>query len=473
MHRLGLLDTAFVRMESARTPMHVGGLMIFRLPDDAAPGYPRSIVDRLREFPYMPAPFNCRIQWPLSRAMPPKWVEAETDVEYHIRHSALPHPGGERELGILVSRLHSNAMDLDRPPWEMHIIEGLENNRFALYLKAHHSAVDGMGAMKMVRTWLSTDPTEMRSPGEMTAAQEAKEAPDHKAMQEQSEQHDQHLRTALDRYVQNGRARVETARDLAATFYRLGQGGDNSVIRAALRTPETPFNQRVTAQRRLGTQLLELRRFQDIAERTDSTINDVVLTICGGATRRYLQEMDGLPDGSLTASVPIAIPRSDGKRGNAVSGFVCPLGTDIADPVARLHRITAITHRTKEQMLCASSAALERFGSFGMAPLMLGQLTGTLPKWPPLFNVIVSNVVASKEKLYMMGAELESLYPMSILFDGYALNLTVVGYAGKVCVGYTGCRDAIPSLQRLAVYTGEALNELEEAVDAIESVSNG
>lgn len=464
MHRLGLLDTAFLRMESSRTPMHVGGLMTFRLPKDAGPDYPSTVVERLRAFPYMPAPFNCRIQWPLSRAMPPRWVEADTDVEYHIRHSALPHPGGERELGALVSRLHSNAMDLNRPPWEMHIIEGLENNRFALYLKAHHSAIDGMGAMKMVRTWLSPDPTETRSPGEMTAAAEAERRPDARRLQDASEQRNHHLRAALERSLQNGRLRVETARDLAATFYRLGQGGDNSVIRAALRTPATPFNQRVTAQRRLGTQLLDLTRFQSIAERMDCTINDVVLTICGSATRRYLQEQDALPEGPLTASVPIALPRSDGRGGNAVSGFVCPLGTDIDDPVERLQRISTITHRTKEQMLCASSAALERFGSFGMAPLMLGQLTGTLPKWPPLFNVIVSNVVASKEKLFMMGAELESLYPMSILFDGYALNLTVVGYAGKVCVGYTGCRDAIPSLQRLAVYTGEALSELEDAV---------
>ena len=102
---------------------------------------------------------------------------------------------------------------------------------------------------------------------------------------------------------------------------------------------------------------------------------------------------------------------------------------------------------------------------FGIAPLMLGQLTGTLPKWPPLFNVVVSNVVAAKERLYMMGAELESIYPMSVLFDGYALNMTLVGYADKVTVGYIGCRNAIPSLQRLAVYTGEALDELEAALE--------
>ncbi|MGB0212638.1 WS/DGAT/MGAT family O-acyltransferase [Algiphilus sp.] len=462
MKRLGVLDTAFLRMESARTPMHVGGLMTFKLPDDAPNDYLHRLTERLRAHPFMPFPFDHKLHWPASRAMPPAWVPAETDLDYHIRHSALPYPGGERELGVLVARLHSHAMDFDRPLWECHLIEGLENNRFAFYFKAHHCAIDGMGGMQLVKTWLSPDPDDRHSPGERLAAANAERAA--RRRPEPPIQAPRGLHEMLERVMTGSKVRAGTARDIASTFYRLSQGGENSVIRAALRTPRTPFNVPVTAQRRLGTQLLERNRLSEIAHATDTTINDIALSLCGGATRRYLQELDALPDRPLTASVPIGLPRTDGKPGNAVSGFVCPIGTHIPDPLLRLQRIHSITQRTKEQMLCVSSAALERFGMFGIAPLMLGQLTGTLPKWPPLFNVVLSNVVASKERLYMMGAELEAIYPMSILFDGYGLNLTVVGYADSVAVGYTGCRNAVPSLQRLAVYTGEALDELEGAL---------
>lgn len=461
MNRLSLLDSAFLRMESTHTPMHVGGLLTFKLPANAPPDYLQQLSAALRAHPFMPAPFDQRLHWPGAHTLPPQWVATETDPEYHVRHSALPYPGGERELGVLVARLHSHALDFDRPLWECHIIEGLENDRFAIYLKAHHCGIDGMGAMKLVKSWLTSDPTDPRSPGELRAAlRTQRDTAAYRQDTRQARGLQELLRSVLDR----GKLQASTARDLAATFYRLSQGGDNSAIRAALRTPNTPFNVPVTGQRRLGTQLLSLDRLHAVAEATDTTINDIALSLCGAATRRYLREQDALPKRSLTASVPIGLARNDGRAGNAVSGFVCPIGSDIEDPLQRLQRIHAITQRTKEKMLAMSSPALERFGMFGIAPLMLGQLTGTLPKWPPLFNVVVSNVVASKERLFMMGAELEAIFPMSILFDGYALNLSVVGYADKVAVGYIGCRNAVPSLQRLAVYTGEALDELETAL---------
>lgn len=462
MTRLSVLDTAFLRMESTRTPMHVGGLMTFKRPPDAPSDFLHRLTEALRAHPFMPSPFDQRLHWPAAHALPPQWVPTETDPEYHIRHSALPYPGGERELGVLVSRLHSHALDFDRPLWECHIIEGLENDRFALYLKAHHCAIDGMGAMKLVKSWLTADASDRRSPGALRAAlRTAREASAHRQDVTQA----RNLQEMLRGVLQRGKLQAGNARDLAATFYRLSRGGDDSAIRAALRTPDTPFNVPITGQRRLGTQMLSLSRLQAIANATDTTINDIALSLCGAATRRYLKELGQLPKRSLTASVPIGLPRTDGRGGNAVSGFVCPIGSDIDDPLRRLQRIHATTQRTKEQMLGMASPALERFGMFGIAPLMLGQLTGTLPKWPPLFNVVVSNVVAAKERLYMMGAELEAIYPMSVLFDGYALNMTLVGYADKVAVGYIGCRNAIPSLQRLAVYTGEALDELEAALE--------
>ncbi len=165
------------------------------------------------------------------------------------------------------------------------------------------------------------------------------------------------------------------------------------------------------------------------------------------------------------ASVPIGLER-DEKGGNAVSGFVCPLGMDEADPVQCLQNIHAATKRAKADLQAMSRLALDNLVLTGLAPLILGQMTGTLAKLLPIFNFVVSNVVLSRHKLYLMGAELEAMYPMSFLFDGYALNVTVIGYAEHVAIGFIGSRDALLKLQSLAVYAGEALAELEEAITA-------
>lgn len=444
-------DASFLRMDTRRTPMHVGALLVFKLPADARPDFLRELLAHMRSHPFLPSPFDCKLSRTGFGKVLPAWEPATVDTDYHVRHSALPYPGGERELGVLVERLHSQPLDLTRPVWETHLIEGLENNRFAFYFKAHHCAIDGMGAMKMVNTWMSEDPTDMSGPG---VAKLPPKEPEVARPQ-----------VSLLRKVLSGtRGNAKAVSELLKTLYQLGQGGDESVLRAAGTTPRTLFNVPITQQRRLGTQLLDLARFKAISAATGASVNDIALAICSGAVRRYLLEREALPGPSLTASVPIGLPRQDGKAGNAVTGFVCPLCTDEENPLLRLEKIARITDRTKKQMLSMSSKALEQVAMLGMSPLMLGQMTGVLPKIKPFFNFVVSNVVASKKLLYLRGAEMEAMYPASFLFDGYALNVTIIGYAGRVAIGFVGCRDAIPKLQRLAVYTRDALTELEEAV---------
>lgn len=446
-------DAAFLRMESRRTPMHVGGLLVFKLPGDAPPDFLKALLKLMREQPFMPPPFDSRLSQSTLGKVLPHWEPVECDMDYHIRHSALPYPGGERELGILVERLHSQPLDLTRPVWEAHLIEGLENQRFAFYFKAHHCAVDGMGAMRMVKAWLSEDPTDRSGPGMPSEPARAAPLPGAAAPE-----------GLIRKALKSTRGNAVAVRELLKTFYQLGQGGKESVLRAATTTPRTLFNVPITQQRRLGTQLLELARIKAITDATGTTVNDVALALCAGAVRRYLVERDALPEQSLTASIPIGLPRSDGRPGNAVTGFVCPLATDLTDPLERLLFIASVTDRTKKQMLAMSSTALERFALLGMSPLLLGQMTGVLARLPPFFNFVVSNVVASKKPLYLLGAEMEAMYPISFLFDGYAINVTVIGYQDKVAIGVVGCRDAVPRLQRLALYTRDALTELEEAV---------
>lgn len=454
MNYLSPLDAAFLRMESKRTPMHVGAMMTFKLPDDAPPDFVRKLMEQMRSKPFMPAPFNCRLARNRLSRFAPAWVETKVDMEYHMRHSALPFPGGERELGVLVARMHSHPLDLSRPLWECHLIEGLENRRFALYFKAHHCAIDGMGAMKMVQKWLSRDPNDKSGIGPWIMAM--KPESDSAAKNE----------TLLQKFQKPVAVAAEQARgvrDLIRGLNKMTRGEDSGT-RAALTTPRSLFNVAVSQQRRLGTQILDLNRIKAVAKATGASANDVLIGICGGAIRRYLEEQNALPEKSLLASVPVALARSPDQGGNAVAGFVVPIGTEMPAPNDRVARINRVTTRSKEELMEMTPAALSQLALLGIAPFLVGQMTGTLPKIPPMFNFVISNVVLSKDSLYLMGAELEAMYPVSFLFDGYALNITLVGYKDRVAVGFLGCREAIPSLQRLAVYTQDALVDLEKSV---------
>lgn len=456
MQHLSPLDATFLYMETTRTPMHVGALMTFRLPDDAPPDFVRRLMAKMREKPFMPKPFDCRLAEGWMTGIAPVWQDARVDMDYHLRHSALPYPGGERELGRLVERLHSHPLDMTRPLWECHLIEGLENRRYALYFKAHHCAIDGMGAVRMLRKWLTPDPTDMSGLSAIAAK------PEHA-------HHPRPAPTLRERLARPMRLAAKQARafaELVKTLNTMSQG-DDSGARMALSTPRSRFNVHVSQQRRLGTQILDLDQLKDVAHATGTTVNDVLLAICGGTVRRYLIENDSLPDSSLLASVPMGLARSEDKTGNAVAGFVVPLGTNLTDPLERLRWINRVTTRSKHELQDMSPAAQAQFALVGLSPLILGQITGLLPKIPPLFNFVVSNVNLSQEPLYLMGSELEAIYPVSFLFDGYALNITLVGYNNKVAIGILGCREAVPSLQRLAVYTRDALRELEQAVENV------
>jgi WS/DGAT/MGAT family acyltransferase len=458
MQHLNPIDAAFLQMESSRTPMHVGGLLTFRLPDDAPPDFLRTLFAHQRAQLPSTAPFNQRLVPKRLRKLAPAWETADNiDIDYHLRHAALPYPGGERELGVLVARLHSHPLDLRRPPWEITLIEGLENRRFAFFFKVHHSAVDGMGALKLVRRWLSKNPDELDPPALWALPPQPHDAAD--------EADRKAAASAFRKTMSSVRTQLRASGELAGALRRMARKRDNPEggILSAFATPGTPLNVAITPQRRLATQLFELRRIKALSAATGTTVNDVSLALIAGAVRHYLLELNGLPKTPLIASVPVGLPRADGKPGNAVAGFVVPLETQHDDPLARLRVVRAVTQRTKDQLKSMSPEALGQFTLLGLSPLILGQLGRVLSHLPPIFNFVVSNVVASKEPLYLAGAELEAMYPISVLFDGYALNVTIVGYHDKLALGFTGCRDALPSLQRLAVYSIESLEELERA----------
>lgn len=441
-----------LRMESARTPMHIGALAIFKLPDGAGSEFVREIYELFSAMAYLPFPYDSVIaDLPIADAA--YWKKTTPDPSYHVRLAALPSPGGEAELGTLVEFLHSRPLDLSRPVWEAHIIEGLSDDRFAFYFKAHHCATDGGAAVETIKSWLSTDPSGVLPTG--TPGEEPEPGLLEKL-------------TILPRRLTKGTvASVEVFNRLARMTF-----GDNSVVRTAASTPNSLFNERLGPHRRVAVESLDVGTLKQIASLTGTKVNDVVLAIAGGAVRRYLLDQDALPEASLTASVPIGLTREELTR-NAATGFVTPLGTDIADPVQRLHKVAAHTRRGKHDIDTLSRTAQDYFALIGLSPLMLAQHSGLASKIPTLFNLTVSNVVLSKEKLYLLGAELQTLVPISFLVDGYGLNITLVGYADKVTLGIVGCRDTLPHLQRIADYTRDACAELLEAAQAADAESTG
>ncbi|MBD2859845.1 wax ester/triacylglycerol synthase family O-acyltransferase [Spongiibacter sp. KMU-158] len=445
MRLLSSVDYMFVRLETPNTPMHIGAVATFKLPEDAGPTYVRDLRDAIGTMEERPFPFNAVIS-PGLAGLAARWQDVRPDPSYHVRLSALPSPGGEAELGALVELLHSSPLDMSKPLWECHLIEGLSDNRFALYFKAHHGAVDGMGAMNLIKAWFSTEPN-----GTPLGFTSVHNTPEETGV----------TRALVKAVASRAASGIRTLPEVLGRIAKMSWG-KNAMVPASLSTPRTLFNTKLTRHRRVSTQLLELDRLKSVAKATGTTVNDVLLASVSGALRRYLMEAGALPNNSLTVSIPVGFDRDETTL-NAAAGFVAPIGTEIADPLERVKRISAATKRGKQDMLSMSSEAQQQFTLLGLVPLFASQKTGRLVTLPPLFNFTVSNVVLSPDPLYLGGAELELFVPASFLVDGYGLNLTLVGYNGKVALGYIGCRDVIPHLQRLGPFTSEAFAELEKA----------
>jgi WS/DGAT/MGAT family acyltransferase len=320
-------------------------------------------------------------------------------------------------------------------------------------MKMHHSLVDGVGGMRMVGRLLSPDDQAMNLPppwavGSGEKKRVAREAgPSWHQIAEQAK--------AQARFVPS------ISRAIASTWADAVRN-THPEIGSPFRAPRSILNGKVSAQRRFATQHYDLARIRTLAKRTKTTLNDVFLGLCAMALRRYLEELDALPEEPLTAGLPVSVrPAGDSDSGNAISFIIANLHTHIADPLERLALIRESTQKAKARFQTLPREAITAYTSLFMAPFMLQLMTGMGGLMRPMFNITISNVPGPDQTLYFNGARMEQMYPVSLLSHGQSLNITVVSYAGQFNVGYTGCRDTLPHMQRLAVYTGEALLELE------------
>jgi diacylglycerol O-acyltransferase / wax synthase len=461
--RLNPLDTAWIFTESRATPNHVGGLLQFRLPEGAPKDFLSRLMADFRSHRQFAPPWNRRLKYPLLKNPLPAWVEdRDIDLEYHVRRVALPWPGGERELGELVGLLQSTSMDLSRPPWECTIIEGLEGGRFALFIKMHHSLIDGVSGMMLLQRAMSPDPAEsMALPPFWSGARHAR------ARRPARSSLPPTMASVMTSAIEGLSAQVRTVPQLVSAFARIFRriGADDDGLAVPFDTPYSMLNGRVREKRRFATQQFPMARLRALADAGQCTLNDIVLTVCGGALRRYLLERDSLPEKPLVAGIPISVrPKDDAGSGNAISFILATLGTDIADPAERLRAIKGSVEHAKAHVKALPRHAMLQYTMLLMSPTIITLLTGIGGRTRPMFNITISNVPGPDTPLYFRGAELTAIYPASIVTHGQALNITCESYAGFMNFGFTGCHTSVPSLQKIAVYSADAVAELEAAI---------
>jgi diacylglycerol O-acyltransferase / wax synthase len=464
MKKLSVVDKGFLLGESREMPMHVAGVSLYTLPDGANESeFLYGLAANMRDAETLLPPFGDRLKTGrLGLAGPTYWEpDPALDMEYHVRHSALPRPGRYRELFTLVSRLHGTLLERRRPLWEMHLIEGLQNRQFAVYTKTHHAAVDGARSTHVARAMLSADPAHRleESPLSLDTWEKYKadlslgKRPDYSTA-EMREVTDI-LKASLD-----SGANIFNA---VKGFANAWSGRDEKLALPHLNVPRTALNGSVDGARRFVAQSWPFARIKTVAQAFDGTFNDAVLAMCAGALRQYLQTHAELPQESLKAMVPVSLRQpGDVDSGNAVAAISADLATSMADPAERFHAIQSSVQAGKDFYSEMSPSERELFFMILQAPSMLLVPTGLISRLPA-YNVAISNVPGIRQPMYWNGARMDGSYPLSIVMDGMALNITLVTYDQNVDFGIIACRRSLPQVQRLIDYMEEALQELEDA----------
>ena len=467
MKPLGGIDASFLYMETPQTPMHVAGLSTVEVPrgfkGSFYENYKRHIASRLHLFPVLKKKV-VPVPWDIDH---PIWVDDdELDLDYHIRHLGLPGPGTIEQLEELVGRLHSNFLDRSRPLWEFYVIDGLADGHHAIYTKIHHAAVDGGAGMALTNMMYDTSPAGRQIEPAPAQSEHPEGQPDPLALLGSAYKNllSQQV-SALQRIPDVLKAIASVVAPVAKRIVRIPATGLPN-----LAAPKTMLNATITSQRAFTARSLPLADAKAIAKETGTKLNDIVMAVCAGALRRYLLEKHGLPKEPLVAFVPVSLrPPGNTESTNQVSAMLCSLATDIKDPVERLKAIQASTLEAKELSGKVKDATPRDYSIFG-APFVLHEAmelygrSHLADRLPPTANVVVSNVPGPQAPLYVAGARVLTLYPVSIPAHGMALNLTVQSYCGSLDFGLTACRKTVPELRKLADYLDESLAELHDAV---------
>ena len=452
--RLTGLDSSFLHLERDAAHMHVAGCMVF---EGVAPTYDElveQIVSRLHLVPR----YRQRLAFvPLNQGRP-VWVDdPHFNVSFHVRHSALPRPGGEEQLKRLTGRVFSQALDRSRPLWELWLVEGLSDDRFAILSKTHHALVDGVSGVDIATVLFDS------SPEPMPVA-----APEHEWVPRPLPSSAQLLADSL---LERATVPAEIVRGVRATFRgprhvaaRLGHAleGVGALAKAGLQAaPASPFNVRIGPHRRFTWVRGDLREFKAVKNTLGGTVNDVVLAVVAGALGRYLrQHGEPTEDLILRAMVPVSV-RAEVERGalgNRVAAMWAPLPVGLIDPVERLHTITGEMEGIKDSAQAIGAQVLTELTGF--APPTIMAQAARLQARQRMFNLVVTNVPGPQFPLYMLGRQLEAMFPMVPLAENQALGIAIMSYNGQLNFGLNADYDALPDLEALADELRASIEEL-------------
>ncbi|MEV5837031.1 wax ester/triacylglycerol synthase family O-acyltransferase [Nocardia sp. NPDC052112] len=451
LHRLTATDGVWLSLESPDMPMHIAFLLEFTAPEGGAAQFLRQWRAGLDAPASLPQPWNFR---PLK--FPPPGVAAlvravdDIDLSEHIREWTLPEPGSQDQLTELVSSIHRKQLDMSRPPWELHVIEGLAQDRFALLLEVHHSLLDGASAMRLFTDTFTEDAAARDVPDLFTVRPAADSA---QAIAAEANP----FRAVLTGVLALLRGVGSAARD---AFRRAR--GDKTMAQKAYQQPATILDGTITGARELSRRRYDLALFKRLAKAGDCTINDIVLYLVSTALRDYLTEHATLPEESLTAGVPTDLRAEDDARAGTRAGMMfTALATDIADPRDRLSAVKYYIRAAKQHMGEMAPNEVIGYGLAVTLPWILGLsfgFTNTAASHP----MGISNVPGPRNPLYWNGARLETIYPISLLMHGNPLNFTCIGYSGGLHFGVLGAQDKLPPMSYLTGAMDAALDELTE-----------
>jgi len=451
------LDLMFFLTESAESPKHVGAVQIFELPKNAPDDYLQNLVAQFKQAPVAP-PFNYTAHFP--KVGMPHWRESDDiEIDYHVRHSALPKPGTEEQLMEVIQRLHSTLLDRRRPCWVCQVIEGLEGNRFAVYSKIHHAYVDGMSGVKRMYGSLSS------SPGNKEVITSWSFDPDSKPRKARTGK-SQGAPKVTRQLASQARAMVEAYEFLtkmAMQWLKLREG-DAQIPFAAKRTRMNKPIEWDTRSTAICT--LALDRIKKVGKAKGCTINEVVLAVIGAALDQYLSQHGEPPRFPLVALCPMSVRSdSDDSARTQVSAVHVRLGDHGVTPTRRLSQVVESSAASKAEVSSLSAAAMMDYGVIVFALWELLQRSKLDQFIAPSYNVLVSNVPGpGDEDMYLSGSRMVASYPISTLLPGVNLNVTLLSHGNHLDFGLLADRHALPDLNLVADAIVEQFELMEKAV---------
>ncbi len=458
MSKLSLLDLGFFIAETEASPKHVAGLLIFKRPPKSTPAFAKNLFKEYLAASDVKPPFNRVIQFTMGSW--PFWQPIEKlDMSQHVFFHTMPKAANDRAaLYAFVSELHTPMLDRSRPLWEVHVIDGLPDGKFALYQKMHHAYADGVTMARWTAECYSTSPTDMdqvpvwtQKHGGHGGSRSAR------AKQEL-------LQMTWKEVTGNTRRFLGIGRLAAMLLLESIKLTKNAIALPFVSSAKTPLTGQVTSGRQFATAGVSMERVNAIRTRTRSTLNHIALTCLDGALRRYLQDQGVELRRPIIIQMPVNL-RKEGEKtaGNKIGIIQVELSPPTDDPYVRLRNIGYSLRNVRTMV---DSVAPEAIESYTIITGLVAQIAETLKlsnKMPPMGNTLVSNVPGPKEHLYIKRARMEEMHPISTLPPSNLLNITLFSYAGDLFFGLIAT-DELPNLERLGVYVEEAFAELEASV---------